>query len=105
MRTLSRQELALMLVWAFREQQVETALAPHTDALTLYHNVMALPVDEAAAIVSCARMGNVSPSDPLLLARWTRGLCLLRDLIQQPLCELTITKPESETRPHPASAA
>lgn len=105
MRTLSRQELALMLVWAFREQQVETALAPHTDALTLYHNVMALPVDEAAAIVSCARAGNASPSDPLLLARWTRGLCLLHDLIQQPLCELTITRPESEAETRSTSAA
>lgn len=93
MNAPSRQELALMLVWAFREQRVETASAPHADALTLYHNVMALPVDEAAAIVGCSRSGNVPPSDPLTLARWTRGLCLLRDLIQQPLCELEITKP------------
>lgn len=96
MKALSRQELALMLVWAFREQKVETAHTPHADALTLYHNVMALPVDEAAAIVGCARAGNVPPSDPLLLARWTRGLCLLRELIQQPMCELTITEPEAE---------
>lgn len=98
MNAPSRQELALMLVWAFREQRVETAPAPHADALTLYHNVMALPVDEAAAIVSCARLGNVPPADPLTLARWTRGLCLLRDLIQQPLCELEITKPARDAR-------
>lgn len=98
MRAPSRQELALMLVWAFRDQQVETAPAPHADAQTLYHNVMALPVEEAAAIVSCARLGNVPPNDPLTLARWTRGLCLLRELIQQPLCDLEITKPLNETR-------
>ncbi len=94
-----------MLVWAFREQQVESARAPHADALTLYHNVMALPVDEAAAIVSCARSGNVPPSDPLLLARWTRGLCLLRDQIQQPLCDLAITRPDEESEPVKTTAA
>lgn len=92
MNAPSRQELALMLVWAFRDQQVESARAPHADALTLYHNVMALPVEEAAAIVGCARTGNVPPAHPLTLARWTRGLCLLRDLLQQPMCELEITK-------------
>jgi hypothetical protein len=101
----SRQELALMLVWAFREQQVETAATPHADALTLYHNVMALPVDEAAAVVSCARSGNIPPSDPLMLARWTRGLCLLRDLIQQPMCELEITKLAQSSKAPSASAA
>lgn len=88
----SRQQLALMLVWAFRDQKVETAKTPHPDALTLFHNVIALPVDEAAALISCARSGDISPTDPIILARWTRGLFMLRDSLQQPLCDLEITK-------------
>ncbi len=91
-----------MLVWAFRDQKVESAYDPHADALTLYHNVMALPVEEAAAVISCARSGNIPPSDPLMLARWTRGVCLLREIIQQPMCELSIARPERES---PAATA
>lgn len=94
MKALSRNELALMLVWAFREQQVESGANPHTDALTLYHNVMALPVQEAATIVNYARDGQVPPTEPLDLARWTRGLNLLRDMLQQPMCTLTIIESE-----------
>lgn len=92
MRVPTRQELAILLVWAFREQRVETATAPHADALTLYHNVMALPVEEAAAIITCAREGDIRPANPILLARWMRGLCLLRELTEQPLCRLTLSK-------------
>lgn len=98
MKALTRQELSLMLVWAFREQAVETARNPHTDALTLYCNVMALPVQEAAAIVKAARSGQVPPSDPVALALWTRGLNLLRDMLQQPMCELRITEQDKSIR-------
>ena len=94
MKALSRNELSLMLVWAFGEQKVESAANPHVDALTLYHNVMALPIQEAATIVKYARAGEVPPTDPIDLARWTRGLCLLRDMLQQPMCELSIAEPE-----------
>ena len=68
MKALSRNELALLLVWAFREQQVESAANPHLDALTLYCNVMALPVAEAATVVSYARRGDVPPTEPVALA-------------------------------------
>lgn len=95
MRALSRNELSLMLVWAFREQAVEGSAAPHKDALTLYHNVMALPVPEAATVVKYARSGHVPPNEPVDLARWTRGLSLLCDMLQQPMCELSITDPDS----------
>lgn len=101
MTAVSRQKLAHMLVWAFRDQKVETAKSPHRDALTLYCNVMALPLEEAAALVSCARSGIVPPSDPMMLARWTRGLCLLRELLAQPLCELELV----QEGPAQASAA
>lgn len=94
MKMLTRNELALMLVWAFREQKVESAPNPHVDALTLYCNVMALPVAEAATVVSHARSGNVSPSDPIALARWTRALMLLREMLVQPMCTLSIAEPE-----------
>jgi len=91
MKTFSRSELALMLVWAFREQGVESAINPHADALTLYCNVMALPVAEAATIVAYARSGKLPPSDPVALARWTRGLTLLREMLNQPMCSMTVT--------------
>ena len=95
MKMLTRNELALMLVWTFREQNVESASNPHVDALTLYCNVMALPVAEAATVISHARSGNVSPSDPVALARWTRALMLLREMLAQPMCTLSITEPEA----------
>lgn len=87
-----------MLVWAFRDEKVESAVNPHTDALTLYCNVMALPVAEAAAVISHARSGNVSPSDPVALARWTRGLMLLREMLAQPMCTLSIAEREGVAR-------
>lgn len=95
MKALSRSELSLMLVWAFRDERVESAANPHVDAVTLYCNVMALPVAEAAAIVGHAREGNVPPIDPVALARWTRGVNLLRQMLQQPMCDLSIATPES----------
>lgn len=98
MKTLTRNELALLLVWAFRDQRVESAINPHLDALTLYCNVMALSVAEAATIIVHARAGNVPPSDPVALARWTRGLTQLRDMLDQPMCTLSITEPEDMMR-------
>lgn len=97
MKTLTRSELALLLVWAFREQRVESTATPHADALTLYCNVMALPVAEAATVVSHARNGEIPPSDPVALARWTKGLTLLRDMLEQPLCTLTTLGPADNT--------
>jgi hypothetical protein len=84
MKTLTRNELALMLVWAFRDQRVESAINPPADALTLYCNVIALPVAEAATI--------------MLLARWTCGLAMLRDMLDQPMCNLSIATPRETTR-------
>ncbi|AEQ51807.1 hypothetical protein [Pelagibacterium halotolerans] len=95
MKIPTRNELAVMLVWAFRDEKVESAINPHADALTLYCNVMALPVAEAAAVVSHARAGDVSPADPVALARWTRGLMLLREMLAQPMCTLSIAEPET----------
>ncbi|HCO54372.1 MAG TPA: hypothetical protein DIT93_05050 [Pelagibacterium sp.] len=102
MKLLTRNELTLMLVWAFHDEKVESAINPHVDAHTLYCNVMALPVAEAAAVVSHARSGNVPPSDPVALARWTRGLMMLREMLTQPMCTLSIAEPEPMVR---ASAA
>jgi len=98
MKTLTRNELALMLVWAFRDQRVESAINPPADALTLYCNVIALPVAEAATIMLHARTGNVPPSDPVALARWTCGMAMLRDMLDQPMCNLSIATPHETTR-------
>lgn len=103
MKALSRSELSLLLVWAFRDEQVCTAERPHADALTLYHNVMALPVPEAAAIIAHARTGTVPPAEPLALARWTRGVCLLRESLQQPLCDLSIVTHMEDEFAHKAA--
>ncbi|WMT90060.1 hypothetical protein [Pelagibacterium sp. H642] len=96
MKTLTRNELALMLVWTFRDQRVESAAKPHGDALALYCNVMALPVAEAATIVHHARSGDVPPSDPVALARWTRGMILLCDMLAQPMCSLSIAEADGK---------
>lgn len=103
MKLLTRNELALMLVWAFHDEKVESAINPHVDALTLYCNVMALPVAEAAVVVSHARSGNVPPSDPVALARWTRSLTLLREMLAQPMCTLSIAEPEAVIQRHAAA--
>lgn len=98
MKVPTRSELALMLIWAFRDERVESAVNPHVDATTLYCNVMALPIAEAATVVAHARSGNVPPSDPVALARWTRGLTLLREMLAQPMCTLSVTEPEQTKR-------
>lgn len=95
MRALSRAELTSLLVWAFQDQAVETASNPDADAWTLYCNVMALPVAEAATIVRCARKGEVPSTEPIELARWTRGLSFLGDMLQQPMCHLRIMQPDN----------
>ncbi|GGA60803.1 hypothetical protein GCM10011499_33820 [Pelagibacterium lentulum] len=92
-----------MLVWAFQDEHVETAHAPHPDAAALYCNVMALPIAEASTLISHARRGNVQPSDPIALAHWTRGLNLLREMLAQPMCSLSLLeepgeKPAGRTR-------
>lgn len=89
-KALTRNELAMLLVWAFRDQQVETTPSAHPDATTLYHNVMALPACQAAVVVHHARSGNVPPTEPIALARWTKGLLFLTDMLQQPMCDLEI---------------
>lgn len=103
MKPLTRTELAQMLVWAFRDQRVETAINPPADALILYCNVIALPAVEAATIIAHARSGSVPPEHPIALARWTRGLTLLREMLTQPMCSLL----ESESGPggYPSVAA
>lgn len=102
MTALTREEVAVLLVWAFRDEQVEVACAPHIDALTIYCNVMALPTAEAATIVMYAKTGNVPPTDPIALARWTHGICHLRQMLQQPMCQLSIIEAEIEATPHAA---
>ncbi|MCD7059939.1 hypothetical protein [Pelagibacterium xiamenense] len=104
MRALSRSELAMLLTWAFNEQKVETASNPHADALTLYYNVMALPVAEAATIVSHARAGG-PPEDPVKLAIWTRGLSMLCEMLQQPLCELQMFTRNTKAETAPTASA
>lgn len=103
MKVLTRNELAVMLIWAFRDERVESAINPHVDATTLYCNVMALPVAEAATVVAHARSGNVPPADPVALARWTRGLTLLRDMLAQPMATLSVTEPEPGKQPQAAA--
>ena len=95
MKVLGRNEVAMLLVWAFRDQRVETSANPHEDARTLYCNVMALPVPEAATLVAHARSANVPPTEPVALARWTRGVTLLRDMLAQPMCALSVIQTES----------
>lgn len=95
MQALSRAELTSLLVWAFQDQSVETAPDPDADAVTLYCNVMALPVLEAATIVRFARAGMAPTSDPMDMARWTRGLCILGDMLQQPMSNLSMLYPDN----------
>lgn len=102
-KQLTRNELAVMLVWAFHDERVESAINPHVDATTLYCNVMALPVTEAATVVAHARSGNVPPAEPVALAHWTRGLTLLREMLSQPMCTLSITESEQAKRPQAAA--
>lgn len=88
MPRLKTDDLVMMLVWAFRDERVETATHPPLDALTVYCNVIALPVAEAATIIRYAREGTIPQSDPLALARWTRGINLLRQYLEQPMSNL-----------------
>lgn len=93
MHAISRQDVVDMLIWALFDQKVESASTPHPHALTIYCNVLALPIAEAATLISFARSNGERPTDPVQLARWMRGLCLLQEMLTQPMSGLPLGVP------------
>lgn len=107
-------DIADLLVWAFRDQKVETAAAPHPDATTVYWAVMALPVAHTRIISHFARVGmgpdwHAAPDRVvrletvrkarLVYAQWVRALVVLQRTLDGALIRYRVSGPRLEETP------
>lgn len=107
-------DIADLLIWAFREQQVESAPDPHADATTVYWAVMALPDPHARIVSHFARVGEVPDwhAGPdrvvrletvrkarLVYAEWVRALVVLQRTLDGALIRYRVSGPRLEETP------
>lgn len=107
-------DIADLLIWAFRDQQVESAAAAHPDATTVYWAVMALPHAHARIVSHFARVGvgpdwhagpdRVVQLDAvrkarLLYAEWVRALVVLQRTLDGALIHYRVSGPRLEETP------
>jgi hypothetical protein len=107
-----------LLVWAFREQRVEANDNAHTDAMTVYWAVMALPGAHGRVVSRFARMGmgpdwhvEDSPVVSLdavrkartLYAEWVRAMVVLQRTLDGTLTRYRVSGPRLAETPWRAS--
>lgn len=103
-----------LLIWAFREQDVEAASDPHPDATTVYWAVMALPAAHARIVTRFARMGmgpdwktGAGPVVQLeavrrartVYAEWVRAMVVLQCTLDGTLTRYRVSGPRLEETP------
>ncbi len=103
-----------LLVWAFRDQQVEAAQAPHPDATTVYWAVMALPAAHTRIICRFARSGlgpewQAGPGPVVqldavrrahtLYAEWVRAMVVLQRTLDGTLTRYRVSGPRLDEAP------
>lgn len=103
-----------LLIWAFRNQSVETRSNPGGDALTVYWTVLALPPPHAAMIQRFAREGRrpdwhagrnrcVSLEgvrrSRRIYTEWVRTLMVLQRVLAGTLENYRVTGPDLEEQP------
>ena len=103
-----------LLIWAFRDEEVEAAQDPHPDATTVYWAVMALPAAHTRIISRFARMGmgpdwQVGPGPVVqleavrkartLYAEWVRAMVVLQRTLDGTLTRYRVSGPRLEETP------
>jgi hypothetical protein len=109
-----------LLIWAFRDQEVEAAEHPHPDATTVYWAVMALPAAHTRIISRFARMGmgpdwQAGPAQVVVLAEvrkartvyaeWVRAMVVLQRTLDGTLTRYRVSGPRLEETPWRARRA
>jgi hypothetical protein len=110
-RTIDIEDL---LVWAFRDEQVESAAEPDPDAVTVYWAVQALPLPHARAIIRFARLGNKPDWHPApgrtvsleavrrarrLHAEWVKAMVVLQRTLDGTLSRGRVSGPRHDEQP------
>lgn len=109
-----RIDIQNLLIWAFRQQSVETAAIADPDALTVYWAVLALPVPHATVVRRFARearrpdwhaaqtrmvsLDGVRRSRRLY-TEWVRALVVLQRTLEGSLGRYTVTGPNLDDQP------
>lgn len=103
-----------LLVWAFRDQSVETSVCAAEDAVTVYWAVLALPAQHCDMVRRCARNsmappwhappGPVTVLDEVRQARsryrqWVRALAVLQRALDGTLRDFHIVGPSVPEQP------
>lgn len=103
-----------LLIWAFRDQNVEGAENPHPDATTVYWAVMALPAAHMRIIGRFARMGmgpdwQAGPGPVvqletvrkgrLVYAEWVRAMVVLQRTLDGTLSRYRVSGPRLKETP------
>lgn len=103
-----------LLIWAFRQQSVETATGAEPDALIVYWAVLALPIPHAtmirrfarearrpdwrAAHTRCVSLDGVRRSRRLY-TEWVRALVVLQRTLDGALGRFAVTGPNLDEQP------
>lgn len=103
-----------LLIWAYREQQVEDVENPHPDAATVYWAVKALPDLHGRIVSHYARMGmgpdwHAGPAPVVSLAgvrkaraiyaEWVRAMTVLQRTLDGTLSRYRVSGPRLEEAP------
>lgn len=103
-----------LLIWAFRDQDVEAGDAPHPDATTIYWAVMALPAAHTRIVSRFARLGmgpdwQAGPGPVVQLetvrmgrvvyAEWVRAMVVLQRTLDGRLTRYRVSGPRLEETP------
>lgn len=103
-----------LLIWAFRDQDVEAADHPHPDATTVYWAVMALPTAHTRVVSRFARLGmgpdwQAGPGTVvhletvrrgrLVYAEWVRAMVVLQRTLDGTLTRYRVSGPRLEETP------
>jgi len=103
-----------LLIWAFRDQAVETSVYAAEDAVTVYWAVLALPAMHCDLVRACARRGEAPPwhaapgpvtvLDDVRQARlryrqWVRALAVLQRALDGTLRDFRIVGPAAPEQP------
>jgi hypothetical protein len=111
---LPRIDIEDLLIWAYREEAVETNPCASPDACTVRWAVQALPVVNAAIVIHHARLGHPPEWRPgpgtivsldearrarTLYREWVRTLLVLRVALDGALSHIAVLGPAAGDRP------
>lgn len=112
-------DIETLLIWAFRDQRVETSGSPSEDALTVYWAVMALPEPHGTLVRQCAVAGTEpdwhAPATRIVsldhtrrarktYGQWIKALTLLQHTLNGSLRGHKVYGPSAPTEPWRSTA-